>query len=245
MNRSRALTLGVRTMLRIPVRGLCQEVGEAQEDERVRLPFWSPALEQLVAFEVQQRCLFWRDAQPEGGEPFLHFLSEPRGVREVPKRGYKVVGEAGQPRVASAGLLELPLEPQVKDVVQVDIRKYGADWTALRYSLSTQSDHTVVHHAGFQPFVQVSDESAIVDPMPYEFPEPVRIDCAEEIDDVNFYDVPRPMLPHPHAEMVQRRVRTAIRAEPVGAVQKALLEHCAEYPRYRLLHHSIFDRGDA
>src|SRR5215510_13210938 len=43
---------------------------------------------------------------------------------------------------------------------------------------------------------------------------------------------------------MQGCVRAALRPESVRALQKVLLEHCAEDPRYRLLDHSIFDRAD-
>ena len=88
----------------------------------------------------------------------------------------KIIREPRQLSVASAGLLEPPLELQVEDAVQVDIRKHRADGPTLRYTLGTQSDHTVLHHAGLQPLVQKPDQSRIVDPMPYEFPEPRPVD---------------------------------------------------------------------
>ena len=56
----------------------------------------------------------------------------------VVEHRYVIVREAGQLGVASAGLFEPPLEPQVKDVVQVNIRKHGADGTTLQYAAFTQ-----------------------------------------------------------------------------------------------------------
>src|SRR5712692_6503599 len=44
---------------------------------------------------------------------------------------------------------------------------------------------------------------------------------------------------------MQRCVRTAIWPKPVRTIQKVLVEDCAEDPRHRLLHRSIFDRADA
>src|ERR1051326_469395 len=75
-----------------PAACLRQVVSESQEHERVQLPGRSSFSKQIVTLEVQQCCLFWRDAEPESGEPLLHFLSKPSCVREVPKRGYEVSG---------------------------------------------------------------------------------------------------------------------------------------------------------
>src|SRR5207245_10515890 len=57
--------------------------------------------------------------------------------------------------------------------------------------------------------------------------------------------VPRPVLHHPFAEPIQRRVRAAAWPKSVRAIQKILLEDRAEYPRHGLLHHPVFNRGDA
>jgi hypothetical protein len=121
-----------------PAAVLGQVVDETKEGERGRSHRRSPAPKQQVAVEAQQRRLLGRDPQAKGCQPLFHFLAEPPGVRLVPKRHYKVIREARQLRVASAGLLEASLEPQVQDVVQVDIRKHGADHPS--YKLAKRPD---------------------------------------------------------------------------------------------------------
>jgi len=102
------------------------EVGEAKEGEGRRLLDQTARSSQQAGVEVQQRCLLGRDAQPEGDESLIHFTAEACRLIVVVERRYVVIREARQFSVASAGLFEPPLEPQVEDVVQVDIRKHGA-----------------------------------------------------------------------------------------------------------------------
>src|SRR5207245_5677368 len=131
------------------------------------------------------------------------------------------------------------------DVVQVDVRKHWADWTALRHPIRHLGDYSVLHHAGFQPFVQEPQQSPIADPMLYELAKPRPIDRVEIARQIRLYDVAHTVQPHSVTQTMQCRVRAALRAEPVRALQKILLEHCAEYPRHRLLDHAIFDRADS
>src|SRR5436189_69214 len=99
-------------------------MGETKEGEGRRFDHWPPRTMQQVAVEAQQRRLLGRDVQPEGRKPLFHFLAEAHRIRVVLECRYKVISEARQLRVASARSLEPPLKPQIKDVVQIDVRKH-------------------------------------------------------------------------------------------------------------------------
>jgi hypothetical protein len=96
-----------------PATGPRQEVDKAKEGEGRWLLGRAPTPLQQATVEVPNGCLLGRDAQPEGGESLLHFLSESRGVLVVAEHGYEVVSEPCQPSVAPAALLEASFEPQV------------------------------------------------------------------------------------------------------------------------------------
>ena len=53
--------------------------------------------------------------------------------------------------------------------MQVDIREHGADWATLRDPFIHVSDDAVLHHAGFQPFVQEANQPTVVDSVSYNF----------------------------------------------------------------------------
>jgi hypothetical protein len=54
--------------------------------------------------------------------------------------------------------------------MQIDVRKDRTDGTPLRDALVQMGDHPVFHDPGFQPMVQETDQSTIVDPVPNKLP---------------------------------------------------------------------------
>src|SRR5262249_49943252 len=123
---------------------LRQVVGEAKEGEAARFLSRSPLPTlQQAAVAVQHCRLLRHDPQPEGCESLVHLLPKSLGVFAVLERGYVVVSEPREFCVTSAGLSEASFEPQVEDIVQVDIRKHWADGAALRHPLA-QVGHDAV-----------------------------------------------------------------------------------------------------
>src|SRR5207302_4588451 len=132
--------------------------------------------------------------QPESGQSLFHFSPKSFGVSLVTKHRYKVIRETREFREASAGLLETSLEPQVQHVVQVHVREHWADGTALGHPVLSTGDDAMLHHAGFQPFVQESHKSPVIDPMPHEFAKPLVLNGVEVADHVDLNDVPHATL---------------------------------------------------
>src|SRR6266852_3958175 len=228
-----------------PASRLPQVMDEAKEGKGRRLLGRSASPLQQAAVEVQHCRLLRRDAQPEGGDSLLHLLPKPLSIAVVLEHSYKVVSKPREFGVASATLPEASFEPQVKHVVQIDVRQHRTDWATLRHPVIQSGDYSVLHHAGVEPFVQEPNKSSVVDPMSYELSKPIVTDRVEVARQIRFRHVARPVLPHPLTKAMQGRMRAARWAEPVRAVQEVLLEHCAEYPRHRLLHRPVFDRADA
>ena len=67
------------------------------------------------------------------------------------------------------------------------------------------------------------------------------IDCVEVARQVRFHHPTHTVQPHPLSQTMQRRVWTALRAEPMRALQKVLLEHRTEH--CRCPHWGIVSRG--
>jgi hypothetical protein len=86
---------------------------EAKEDKGRRLLGRTASPLQQAGIEAQHCRLLWCDAQPEGGESLFHLMPKPFSIAVVLEHGYKVVSEPREFSVASAGLLEPSLEPQV------------------------------------------------------------------------------------------------------------------------------------
>ncbi len=77
---------------------------------------------------------------------------EPLSVTFVLEADHVVVREPHQIRLALASLLEAPLEPEIQDVVQVDVRQNRGNGSTLRGPFSRDYSHAVFEHPGPQPF---------------------------------------------------------------------------------------------
>src|SRR6266849_9705033 len=85
------------------------------------------------------------------------------------------------------------------------------------------SDHPVFHNPGFQPLVQETDQSTVVNPVPNKRSKPCVADRVKVALQIRLNHVAHLVLSCPLTETVQRRVRTAVGTEPVRAVQKVLV----------------------
>jgi hypothetical protein len=125
---------------------------------------------------VQQGCLLWHDPQPKGCQSLVHFLTKSLGIFAVLEHRYKIIRETRELCVALAGPSEPSFEPEIQDIVQVDIRKYRARRTPLRYPVVRLGDSPFSITPALSHFVQEAEQSRVIDPMLDECPEPLPID---------------------------------------------------------------------
>src|SRR5712691_8487856 len=140
-----------------PASGLGQVVDKTKEGKGRRLLSRAASPLQQAAVEAQHCRLLRRDAQPKGGESLLHLLPKPLSIAAFQERGYKVVSKPREFSVAVATLPETSFEPQVQHVVQIEVCQHGTDRATLGYPVIHSGDYSVLHHAGFEPFVQEPD----------------------------------------------------------------------------------------
>jgi hypothetical protein len=66
--------------------------------------------------------------------------------------------------------------PQVKSVMQINVGEDGRDHRTLRRPNLGFGQHSVFHHAGFEPFAYQPDYPPVADPVLYETYQPFMID---------------------------------------------------------------------
>jgi hypothetical protein len=97
-------------------------VGEPKEREGFRLPFSAlPTIGRREASELDQSRLLRMDLQSKLRQPFLKVAQEPLRVRLVLKAGNKIVSVANDDDVTPRDLLPPDLDPEVENVMQVEI----------------------------------------------------------------------------------------------------------------------------
>ena len=97
---------------------------KAEEVERLRLPF-SAALPvaDRKRTKLQQARFLGMQFELELSESLLQFRLEPFGIRLHLEAHHDVIGEAHDDHVAARPLLTPRLDPQVEDIMEVDVRQ--------------------------------------------------------------------------------------------------------------------------
>jgi hypothetical protein len=125
------------------------DMGEAQEVERLRLakPCPLPLLRRSAA-ELDQTGLVRMQGQRKLRQPIPQFCLKPLGIGLVFKPGDDVIGIAHQDDVPLGMVASPPLSPEIKDVMQVDVRQQGRGNAALRRPHLWPGHLPVFHHPG-------------------------------------------------------------------------------------------------
>src|SRR5260370_30837006 len=105
---------------------------ESEKVERFRPPLSTLLpVSGRVAAKLQEPCLFRVQFQLELLHSFLQFLPELFGLRLVLESNHDVISEAHYDHIALRSLLPPRLDPQVKDVMKIEVRQQRRSTSAL------------------------------------------------------------------------------------------------------------------
>src|ERR1044071_1343569 len=220
--------------------GSAPEVGEAKHIE-------APGTVTMTgrSSEIDELGLLWMEGEPELGESLRKDVHHPSCIRFSREDHRGVVGISDQTRRSIEPRPHLALEPDVKDFVQVHVRKQRRDHAALRSAAVRTPNGPIVLHACTQPLVDRSSKHSVAYPLIKDSSEMSVPDAVEEVADV---DLDHPATAYPHRRIPQRLQRLVCGptwAEPVRAGQEVLLVNGIQHHRDRPLKHFIFKRRDS
>ncbi len=122
------------------------------------------------------------------GQPVLEIAPEPFCIPLALESDHKVIGVAHDDRLATGDPgAPLPLEPEIKDEVQVDVRQNRRDARVPWCSPQGVLPFAVVHDAGAKPFGYPPDDPPVPDPVLHELQKSASIQLVERTHD---YSVP-------------------------------------------------------
>jgi hypothetical protein len=156
---------------------------------------------------------------------------------------YAVIGIAHDDHVAR-GLVPSPARgPEIKDVVEVDVREHRRNHRALARPLLLDRHDPVFEDAGSQPFLD-EDDAPVADPVFQEADNPFLGYLREERPDVGVEDEVHLPAADPDDQRVQRIVLAAPWPEPVREPEEILLVDRAQHRRRGPLDDFVFQRRD-
>ena len=157
---------------------------EAQEIERLRPanPCPLPLLRRPAA-ELDHTGLVGMQGQRKLRQSIPQFRLKPLLISLVFKAGDYVIGIAHQDNVPLGMVTSPPIGPEIKDVMEVDVRQQGRGNAALRRPHLWPGHLSVFHHPGLQPFADQADHTAVADSMLDKTDQPLVVDLIERSGD--------------------------------------------------------------
>ena len=124
------------------------------------------------------------------------------------------------------------LDPQIEDVVQVDVRQQRRCTAALRRPLLTHRQLPLLQHACVQPFLHQPHHAPVPDPVLDELRPAIVVRSVSKKPRMSQVEHPVHLLRvDPDVERVQRIVLAAPRPEPIREAEKVLLRRSRSAPR--------------
>jgi len=137
----------------IPV-ALATNMHKPQELKGLWLPLSSllPTLGRKAS-ELHQPSLDWVQGEAKGAEPFGQLVHKLRRLLLVLKPQHDIIGKARDDDIARCPLLTPGMTPEVKDIMQIEIRHQWADHQSLRDPSCWLCLLTVVDDIDLKPLI--------------------------------------------------------------------------------------------
>jgi hypothetical protein len=148
-------------LLRLPA-----DMLEAEEIEGLRLTQTKPlSVGRRMASELDKPRLFRVQFQLELLHSLFQFRPEPFGLVLELESNHDVVCVAHDDYIAVRTLLTPCLDPEIEDVMEVDIRQQWRCTSALRRACLRERSHSLFQHASVQPFLDEPHDAPVRYPM--------------------------------------------------------------------------------
>src|SRR5579863_2158383 len=222
------------------------DMGETQKTEHFRLAL-APLLPVFgcVTPELNQARLVRVQLQPELLQAVFPFLEKPLRVSTIFESRDDVICITDDNHIARSMMLTPVPDPQIEDIVQVDVCQQRRGHCPLRSAYRRLRPVPFLGYSRPQPFLDQAQYPSVGDAMLDKLDQPFVRQIVEKATNVGIEN-PVHLLPHdPHPERIQRIVLATPGAEPVGEPQEVLFVNLVEDRHYGLLNDLILQGCDA
>ena len=157
---------------------------------------------------------------------------------------HEVVGEAHDDHVAARVPPPPLVGPQVKDVVQVDVREQRRNRCPLRTSLLGRRPRPVLDDPRGQPFLDQPQDPLVRDPVLEELHQPSMVEAGEVVADIRVEHPVHLLAARSRPRAHPTRHAAAPRPEPVGETEEVRLVDGVQHLDHRPLEDLVLQRGD-
>ena len=198
-----------------------------------------------MASELDKPRLLRVQFQLELLHSFLQFRPEPFSIALELESNHSVVGVAHHDHIAVRTLLTPCLNPEIEDVMEVDIRQQRRCTSALRRTCLRERSHSLFQHARVQPFLDEPHDAPVRYPMLEEPDQPLVRQPVEKAAHVQVQHPVHTSLMESTPQGVQRFMLAASRPEPIREAEEVGFVDVVEYFHRRSLDKLVLKRRDA
>lgn len=198
------------------------DMREAEEVKSLRLSFTTllPVLDRIRS-ELQKARLFGVQFEMELPKPLGEFRPEPFSIRLLLESDHDVVGVPHDDYIA-VRLLSTPcLDPQVKGVMEIDVRQQRRCTAALWRSFLHPYSRPIFEHARVQPFLDEPHHAPVRYAMFDELHQPFVRDRIEKAADVQIEHPAHMLRQQSRVKRIQRVMLASPRTEPIRESEDA------------------------
>ncbi len=229
------------SLLRLPA-----DMREAKEVEGLRFPQTDAlSIRRRVASELDQPRLFRVQLQLELLHTFLQFRPEPFGIVLELESNLGIVSVTHHDHIAVRTLLPPCLNPEIEDVMEVDIRQQWRCTSALRRTRLHLCSLTLFQHARVQPFLDETHHAPVRYPVLEEPDQPCVRQPVEKAAHVQVQHPVHMSLIESAPQRIQRLMLAASWPEPVGEAEEIRFVDLVQYLHRRSLDKLVFERRNA
>src|SRR5450759_2182058 len=183
--------------------------------------------------------------QAELRQPIPKVIQKSLRLRPALEAGDQIVSIPDDNYIALCHFLSPRFDPQVKDIVQIDIRQQRRNHRALRSTYPHLRPLALLRNTRRQPFANQADDTGIAHAVLDKFHDPFLAHLVKEPSDVRIeYPVHSPPV-EPNTERIQRLVRVSTGPEPIRKATKIRLIYFIEDGRHCLLNNFVLQGGDS
>ncbi len=248
-------------LLQLSLHALANRLPKYQKPSLFRLPadvleaekiegLWPAQTEALsvrrrMASELEESRLFRVQFELEFRHAFGEFFPELFSFRLELESNHDVVGIAHHDYIALRSFPSPCLNPEIKDVMKVDVRQQWRCTSALRRACIYERSLALFQHACVQPFLDESHDAPIRYPMLEEPDQPCVRQPVKEAAHVQVQHPVHTSLMKSTEQGIQRFMLVASWPEPIREAEEVGFVNGVEYFHRRSLNEFVFERRDA
>src|SRR5690348_8772354 len=174
---------------------LSPNVGEAEEIERGAVCGRMNCTIRSFEAEVDEARLVGVEGESVPGKTLAQHRQDPFGIEKVLEGHHQVVSVPDKDSSPLQARSDVPFEPFIQHIVQINVRKARRNHTPLRRPFRWAVQTSLLKDAGFQPLVDHPSDNAVRDSSVEEFPEMAVVDRVEILLNIDV-DTPSYSLTH-------------------------------------------------